>query len=324
MLCSTQKKRFRLAARLKVLGFTLPTSTQGGGINNDNNEESTKMRIRILQGLALLLAQVLITACVSVTPNSAYDQPIAAQMFTLRNAGTLDEQLSILNRAGVANIETVDTQGVTPAELKMLLDKHNINVISAHVPINRLRNELDTVIAQQKALGNKVIVMPYLAPEQRPQNASGWAELGRELGGYADSVRAAGMTMAYHNHDFEFVTFDGKTALEILFDAAGPNLKSQVDVAWVARGGYDPAEFLGHLRGRVISIHAKDNAPAGTASEERGFATLGTGVLDWSSILPAARDAGARWYILEHDMPLDAEAVLTQGNAYLKRALSSY
>jgi sugar phosphate isomerase/epimerase len=117
------------------------------------------------------------------------------------------------------------------------------------------------------------------------------------------------------------VKFDGKTALELLLDAAGPKLQSELDVAWVARSGTDPAEFLGTLNGRVFAIHAKDNAPAGTAENERGFATLGTGVLDWKTILPAAKKTGAKWFILEHDMPLDAEAVLTKGNAFLNEHL---
>ena len=110
------------------------------------------------------------------------------------------------------------------------------------------------------------------------------------------------------------ITFDDGVAnirkpIELLLDAAGPKLQSELDVAWVARSGNDPAEFLGTLNGRVFAIHAKDNAPAGTAENERGFATIGTGVLDWKTILPAAKHAGAQWFILEHDLPLDAEAV---------------
>lgn len=42
--------------------------------------------------------------------------PIAAQMYTLRNSGTLEEQLAILNRAGVSAVETVDMQKVSPGE----------------------------------------------------------------------------------------------------------------------------------------------------------------------------------------------------------------
>ncbi|AYM08372.1 sugar phosphate isomerase/epimerase family protein [Agrobacterium radiobacter] len=247
--------------------------------------------------------------------------PIAAQMYTLRNSGTLEEQLAILNRAGVSAVETVDMQKVSASELNTLLEKHKIKVISSHVPIDKLRGNLDEVITEQKAVGNPVVTVPFLKPEDRPKDAAGWTAFGKELGGYADKLSAAGLSMAYHNHDFEMVKFDGKTALELLLDAAGPKLQAEVDVAWVARSGNDPAEFLGTLKGKVFAIHAKDNAPAGTAENERGFATLGTGILDWKTILPAAKQAGAKWFILEHDLPLDAEAVVTKGNAFLSERL---
>ncbi len=247
--------------------------------------------------------------------------PIAAQMYTLRNSGTLEEQLAILNRAGVSAVETVDMQKVSASELNTLLEKHKIKVISSHVPIDKLRGNLDEVITEQKAVGNPVVTVPFLKPEDRPKDAAGWTAFGKELGGYADKLSAAGLSMAYHNHDFEMVKFDGKTALELLLDAAGPKLQAEVDVAWVARSGNDPAEFLGTLKGKVFAIHAKDNAPAGTAENERGFAALGTGTLDWKTILPAAKHAGAKWFILEHDLPLDAEAVVTKGNAFLSERL---
>lgn len=257
----------------------------------------------------------------ALASDAAGSLPIAAQMYTLRDAGTLDEQFAILNRAGVSNIETVDMQKTSAAELKALVEKHKLAVISSHVPIARLRSELDAVITEQKTVGNTMVTMPYLLPEQRPTDAAGWEALGKELGGYAEKLKAAGLGMAYHNHDFELAQFDGKTALEIILAAAGPNLVSELDVAWVSRAGLNPAEFLNTLNGRLFAIHAKDNAPAGTAEDERGFAIIGTGVLDWATILPAAKKAGAKWYILEHDMPRNAEEVVTRGNAYLKEQL---
>lgn len=114
--------------------------------------------------------------------------PIAAQMYTLRNAGTLEEQLAILNRAGVSAVETVDMQKVSASELNALLEKHKIKVISSHVPIDKLRGNLDEVITEQKAVGNPVVTVPFLKPEDRPKDAAGWTAFGKELGGYADKL----------------------------------------------------------------------------------------------------------------------------------------
>jgi len=248
-------------------------------------------------------------------------KPIAVQMYTLRNVASLDERLKIVHDAGVRAVETVGTQDVSAATLKRLLDKYSIKAISTHVQLADLRGDLDKVVAFNKAIGNTTLVVPYLKKEERPTDAAGWIALGKELGELSNKVRAKGMTLAYHNHDFEIADFGGKTGLELLFEGAGPQLRAELDLAWIARAGRDPAALLGTFRGRVFAVHAKDNAPPGQAKDEDGFAAVGKGVLDWNAILPAAARAGVQWYILEHDHPLDPAAVLKTGAAYLDQHL---
>lgn len=244
-------------------------------------------------------------------------RPIAVQMYTLRNVASLEDQLKIVHDAGVRAVETVGTQGVSAGELKQLLDRYAIRAVSTHAPLSDLRSSLDEVVAFNTSIGNTTLVVPYLQEDQRPADAAGWVALGQELGAMADAVQARGMSLAYHNHDFELVDFDGKTGLELMFEAAGPKLLAELDLAWIARAGADPVAFLGKFGGRVFAIHAKDNAPPGQAEDEMGFAAVGKGVLDWDAILPAAQAAGVQWYIIEHDQPLDPAAVVKTGAAYL-------
>lgn len=248
-------------------------------------------------------------------------EPIAVQMYTLRNVASLDEQLKIVHDAGIHAVETVGTQNVSAEELKRLLEKYSIKAISTHAQLSDLRGDLDSVVAFNESIGNTTLVVPYLKEEERPTDAAGWVALGKELGEISKRVQAKGMTLAYHNHDFEFVDFNGKTGLELLFEAAGPRLKAELDLAWVARAGYDPAAMLGKFRGRVFAVHAKDNAPKGQAQDEGGFAAVGKGVLDWKAILPAAADAGVQWYIIEHDHPLDPATAIRTGASYLREHL---
>lgn len=254
---------------------------------------------------------------------AAPQKPIAVQMYTLRDAGTLDQQLQIVHDAGVHAVETVGTQNVSAAELKQLLDRYAIKVVSSHVQLAELRNDLDSVIAFNRSIGNTTLVVPYLDEKERPTDAVGWTALGQELGRIAKRARAKGMRMAYHNHDFELVEFDGTTGLELLFAAAGPDLQTELDLAWVARAGHDPALMLGKFRGRVFAVHAKDNSPKGQAEDEGGFAAVGQGVLDWNTILPAAASAGVQWYILEHDHPRDPATVIQTGADYLRNHLTA-
>ena len=215
---------------------------------------------------AATLALLLFAALPAFARDTAGPQaPIAVQMYTLRNAGTLDQQLKIVHDAGVHAVETVGTQNVSAAELKQLLDRYSIRVISSHVPLADLRNDLDGVVAFNRAIGNTTLVVPYLDQKDRPTDAAGWTALGQELGRISKRVRDKGMHLAYHNHDFELADFNGRTGLELLFDAAGPGLQTELDLAWVARAGLDPAVMLGKFHGRLFAVHAKDNAAKGQA-----------------------------------------------------------
>jgi sugar phosphate isomerase/epimerase len=176
-------------------------------------------------------------------------------------------------------------------------------------------------VAFNRSIGNTVLVVPYLDEKARPTDAAGWTALGQELGRIATRARASGMRLAYHNHDFELVQFNGRTGLELLFAAAGPDLLTELDLAWVARAGHDPAVMLGKFRGRLFAVHAKDNAPKGQADDEGGFAAVGQGVLDWNAILPAAADAGVQWYIVEHDHPRNPAKVIRASADYLRAHL---
>ncbi|WP_115513463.1 MULTISPECIES: sugar phosphate isomerase/epimerase family protein [Xanthomonas] len=268
------------------------------------------------------LALLLLVALPAFARDAAGPQkPIAVQMYTLRNAGSLDQQLKIVHDAGVGAVETVGMHNVSAAQLKQLLDKYSIKAISSHVQLAELRKNLDAVVAFNRSIGNTTLVVPYLEEKDRPTDAAGWTALGQELGQIAKRLRAKGMHLAYHNHDFELVDFHGKTGLELLFAAAGPDLKTELDLAWVARAGYDPAVMLGKFKGRMFAVHAKDNAPKGQAEDEGGFASVGQGVLDWNAILPAAAGAGVRWYIIEHDRPRDPATVIQTGADYLREHL---
>lgn len=276
-----------------------------------------KALFRRSAGLILLLAALPAFADEAATTQ----KPIAVQMYTLRNAGSLDQQLKIVHDAGVRAVETVGTQNVRAAELKRLLDRYSIRAVSSHVQLAELRDNLDGVVAFNRSIGNTTLVVPYLDQKDRPRDAAGWTALGQELGRIARQVRGKGMQLAYHNHDFELADFDGQTGLELLFAAAGPDLKTELDLAWVARARLDPAVMLGKFRGHVFAVHAKDNAPKGQAEDEGGFAAVGQGVLDWNAILPAAATAGVQWYIVEHDQPRDPAKVIQTGADYLREHL---
>ena len=56
-----------------------------------------------------------------------------------------------------------------------------------------------------------------------------------------EQVKKAGLQLAYHNHDFEFVEQNGQIGYDIILKDTDPALvKLQMDLYWIARGSKQP------------------------------------------------------------------------------------
>jgi sugar phosphate isomerase/epimerase len=249
---------------------------------------------------------------------------IALQLYTLRNVtDSMDEILAHTAAAGYRGVETAGVKGLAAAELAELLQKHNLQPASMHVGMADLAQNLKDHIAYAQALGCGYLTISSIGQDARPGDAAGWQALGRQFGEYGASCAEAGIRLSYHNHDFEFARFDGRYALEWMLDAApADTLYWQPDLAWVTRGDADPLAMLQQYAGRCLLIHVKDLHPAGQGEDEKGFADVGYGVMDWDALLPAAAQAGAVWYIVEHDWPAEPLRTIQRSYEYLSKKLS--
>ncbi len=225
--------------------------------------------------------------------------PIAAQMYTVRQAAAEDFVGALRRVAGLAyaGVELAGTFDLTAAELAQILKELDLVCISAHVPLADLRHNLDRQIETYLALGAAYLVCPWLPPEQRG-DAAGYRALAEELNRIGERCRAGGLQLCYHHHDFELVQFNGSYALDILLENSDPaHVQLEADTYWLQFGGVDPVAYLRRWPGRVPLIHLKDM----TATQPPTFAEVGSGVLDWPGIFEAAEVGGAKWYIVEQD-----------------------
>lgn len=270
-------------------------------------------------------------AFMSTLPHTAAAQqaeglPLSAQLYTVRDVGTLDQQFAALERAGFRYVEMYRFYGmaeVPVADLKALLEKHHLKISGYHVALSELVDNLKHTIDYNKAVGNTRLIIPAFPDPVVPTTRAGWEALGRVVGLIAAKAKAEGMQVGFHNHTVEMQVFDGRTAFEWFADAAGLDVIVTVDCAWAWQGGQDPAALIRRLKGRVWNIHVKDDAPAGEAKDQRGLATVGKGVLKWDEILAAAREAGVQWYTVEMDVPKpDAATVLRESFEYIQPKLA--
>ncbi len=225
--------------------------------------------------------------------------PIAAQMYTVREAAAQDFLGTIKRVAqiGYTGIELAGTFGVSADTLVQTLQELNLTCTSAHVPLADLREDLANQIEFYKTVGAGFLICPWLPPEERGDGA-GYSALAKELNKFGEQCKVNGLGFCYHHHDFELEKFDGKYGLDILLEETDPaNVQLEVDTYWLEFAGEDPATYIKHWPGRVPLLHLKDMS----ATEERSFAEVGTGTLNWPAIFEAAKVGSTEWYIVEQD-----------------------
>ena len=247
---------------------------------------------------------------------------LSVQIYSIRNVGDFDAQLALLQKVGFEWVETVATHDLSPAEFAAKLRRYGLGLSSMHASIAQVQHERARLIEACKLTGCTLVVMPYLLMADRPRSAKGWADLGRLLDGVGKAFAAEGIRFAYHNHEFEFLSYDGKTAMEWLLEAADPkHLGWEADMGWVTRAGGDAKAWNARLGNRILAVHAKDVAPEGQAMDEDGWATLGRGIVPWTELFPLLRER-TDLFVFEHDLPSDPEARLRDSLAFMKEQLA--
>jgi sugar phosphate isomerase/epimerase len=182
--------------------------------------------------------------------------------------------------------------------------------------------EIDRSIAYVNALGGKFIMVSGVGDHQTEglRAYEKAADLFNEVG---RKCRAAGLQFCYHNHSWEFQTYDRRsgqevpygteesvTGLERLYELTDPQLvKACVDVYWVQHGGRDPAEFLATYADRIGYPHLKDMRYLGPEPRRRGrlqreeaeFVELGRGEVNFPAIWRVLEPLDLPWVVYEQD-----------------------
>ena len=182
--------------------------------------------------------------------------------------------------------------------------------------------EIDRSIAYVNALGGKFIMVSGVGDHQTEglRAYEKAADLFNEVG---RKCRAAGLRFCYHNHSWEFQTYDRRsgqevpygteesvTGLERLYELTDPQLvKACVDVYWVQHGGRDPAEFLATYADRIGYPHLKDMRYLGPEPRRRGrlqreeaeFVELGRGEVNFPAIWRVLEPLDLPWVVYEQD-----------------------
>lgn len=225
------------------------------------------------------------------------EDQIALQLYTVREL-TAQDMVGTLRRLAEIGYRAVQPAGYgnsSPEEIRRVLDECGMRAISAHVDLQRWEDP-EAVFEELETLGCSHAVVPFL-PERRRSQAQ-VQKLIEQFNRWGEQCREHGLRFSYHNHAFEFAPLGDTTIWEMLVAGTDPTLVGlELDVYWAQYAGRAPVEIIGQIAGRMPLLHLKDMAN----TPDRADAPVGTGVINFDAILPAAARAGAEWYIVEQD-----------------------
>src|SRR5258706_11488402 len=222
--------------------------------------------------------------------------PIALQLYTLRDelARDFDSMIEKIAAVGFTGVETASFAGTTVKSAAGKFKDLSLTVCGAHLPLPVGERQAE-VLETMQALDCRRLVCAS-QPRELFQTLDGIRQVCDRLNEASAVAKAHGLTLGYHNHDFEFKPVDGRPAHEILRDCLSPDVFFELDTYWVQTAGVDTADVLRQLGPRVPLVHLKD----GPAVRGKPMQALGEGVMD----IPGLLDASARhpeWLIIELD-----------------------
>ncbi|WP_421827264.1 sugar phosphate isomerase/epimerase family protein [Larkinella sp.] len=243
---------------------------------------------------------------------SAKAKTIGLQLYTLRDdiqKQGIETVLAEVAKLGYKEVENFGYGGgkffgKTPAEYLKILKDNGLSAPSGHTltarstqmgPMDGLTKNWQQVVDDAAAVGQEYIIIAYLAADERkPEDYKQLVDL---LSAGQETAKKAGLTLGYHNHDFEFTErVDGQMPYELILK--NTTVQMEMDLYWISKTGQKPTDYFAKYPGRFPLWHVKDMAK----TPEQEFAEVGTGSIDFAAIFEKAGEAGMKHYFVEQDI----------------------
>ncbi|MEO8658349.1 MAG: TIM barrel protein [Bryobacteraceae bacterium] len=235
--------------------------------------------------------------------------PIGCQLWPVRDRIATDFTGLLKELAGIGfrTIETCSPPGYTKSgftaleskkasEVRETVKAAGLRCISCHYPLRELREAADARIDYAKELGLEQMVISSFGLPASAKLAD-WSHAAEEANRIGEKTKAAGLPLAFHNHNGEFAKIDGVLIYDELMRVFDPKLvKGQFQVTTISLG-YDPAEMIAKYSGRIQSLHLSD-----WSATEKKSVPVGAGAIDWQKLFAAAKKAGVKNYFVEMEL----------------------
>ncbi|HOX82300.1 MAG TPA: sugar phosphate isomerase/epimerase [Chryseolinea sp.] len=283
-----------------------------------------------------VLATAALVGLASFKPKPKYRMGL--QLFTIREPLSKDPKGTFKKVAtlGYENLETYGFDaiqkkyyGYDVKEFRKVLEDLNLATTSGHYDLNSylgkpnddLIRYVDQCIEGAKELNQKYITWPWLDPQSR--TIEKFKLVAEKLNVIGERVKKAKLSVAYHNHDFEFIDQNGEIGYDIIMNETDASLvKLQIDLYWVMHSSRQtPHELFSKEPGRFVMWHVKDMDKV-----RRDYTELGNGSIDYKVILPDTKLAGMEEYFIEQggNFATDPMKSIADSAVFMKQNLEKY
>src|SRR5688500_10216682 len=223
-------------------------------------------------------------------------KPISVQLYSVRDECAKDFFGTIrrVSDIGFAAVEFAGFYDKPVAEVAKVLRDAGLKASGLFVGLPT-KDDIKKTADDARALGATYLTTGFGPNDmETEEGARGCAD---KLSKASDLARGEGLSLCMHNHWWEFSKeFGSRTAFEVIMDAA-PNVLSELDMYWVAKGGKDPVAVARKWKKRIPAMHVKD----GDLGEEPVMKALGTGKVPVKEVLKEVDGPDFKWPVVEFD-----------------------
>jgi sugar phosphate isomerase/epimerase len=239
-----------------------------------------------------------VSAAGAATSSATSPNMIGLQLYTVRDQlqADFDGTLAKIALIGYKNMEFAGYYDRTPEQVRATLDRLQLVSTSSHIGAPLMRQDAAGQIKAAKTIGQDYITLPSY---NFGKDLAGWRKGVAEFNQWGAMCRDAGLTLAYHNHNFEFAPLEGTTGYEILQNEVDPKLVDfELDLYWANFASQDPLALFAKHPGRFAMWHVKDMV---VTDDKKGMSPVGKGTIDFKSYFAHTKQSGLKHFFVEHD-----------------------
>lgn len=252
---------------------------------------------------------------------------IGLQLYSLRDElkGGVEKVFEKIAAAGYNSVEMYGFSAkdlffkYQPKEVAEMLHKNRLVSPSGHYMLDLFDADGKQTVEAALSLGHKYVVIPWFPPEQR-KSLDDYKKIAERINKAAQLCKDNKLKMAYHNHEFEFIKYEGDVSgYDILLNECDKNLVDlELDLYWVQYAKEDPIEIFKKAPGRFKMWHVKDMSKADPKTQTE----VGSGAVDFATIFKNAELSGMEYFYVEQEnLPVPADENIKKSYDYVKEAL---